>query len=363
MRVFVDAHVFDDLSQGSKTYLNGLYTSVLAVNLQDDFYFASNQISSVTKEFGTSLNVHALQYRSHSRVIRLGWNIPQLIQDHKIDWAHFQYISPARKTCAEIVTIHDLLFLDFPDYFPRNYRLARNFLFRRSAKRADWVLTVSEFSKNALMEYYDLDEEKIIITPNGILDFFWKHDNGTSDIGIKHNLKRFVLYVSRFEPRKNQLGLLDAYLKLELWKQEIQLVFVGGVGIQNSKFQMRYNSLDDKLKKCILVLEELSLRDLKWLYEKCELFVYPSFAEGFGIPPLEALACNANVICSNTTAMSEFRFLGDRLFDPNNQNKLIEKIEFYLKNPGSGKNQALQEYVKAHYSWDTAAKKFLGIFT
>ncbi len=361
MKLLVDAHVFDDLSQGSKTYLKGLYSSVLSSNSKDNFYFATNTVASFKNELENHANAHHLQYSSHNKFIRLGFEIPSLIKKHKIDWAHFQYISPIRKICAEIVTIHDLLFLDFPEYFPQDYRLTKNFLFKRSARRANWVLTVSEYSKQALIKHYNIDPDKIVITPNGILDFFLAPQLAISDLANRYSLGRFILYVSRFEPRKNQLGLLKSYLQLELWKQEIQLIYVGGKGIETHEFRKNYETLDKRIKENIFFLEDISLTDLKWLYEKCELFVYPSFAEGFGIPPLEALACGANIICSNTTAMSEFQFLGERLFDPNDQAVMTEKIDFYLKNPTSNRYLAI-DYLKTHYSWETAASRFHTLF-
>lgn len=362
MRFLVDAHVFDDLSQGSKTYLKGLYSSVLTTDRKDNFYFATNTIEGFEKELEHFENSHHIRYSGHNKFFRLGWEIPLLVKRNKIDWAHFQYISPVQKSCKEIVTIHDVLFLDFPEYFPQDYRLFKNFLFRRSARRAEWVLTVSEYSKRALIKHYGIDEQKIIITPNGILDFFWGPRILKSDVASRNGLEKFILYVSRFEPRKNQVGLLRSYLGLNLWKQGIQLVLVGGKGISTPEFKKCYDGLDARIKKKIFFLEDLSLTDLKWLYENCLLFVYPSFAEGFGIPPLEALACGANIICSNTTAMSEFDFLDTRLFDPRNEKEMTEKIKYFLDHPHDEDMSSVGDYLKTRYSWDTAAKQFLTLF-
>jgi glycosyltransferase involved in cell wall biosynthesis len=143
-----------------------------------------------------------------------------------------------------------------------------------------------------------------------------------------------------------------------LWKQGIQLVFVGGVGIKTPKFEEQYQALDEEVKGMIVFLHDLPVIDLKALYKNCLLFVYPSLAEGFGIPPLEALACGANVICSNTTAMTEFQFLSDRLFNPANLGEMKDKIDFFLKNPEKNK-LTTHDYLKSHYSWDTAAKRLL----
>ena len=360
MRLLVDAHVLDQLSQGSKTYIKGLYTGVFNINHQDDFYVAANCETSVHSELGVHANVHPLQYSSHNKFVRLGWEMSRIIKAKKIDWAHYQYISPIQKSCSEIVTIHDLLFLDYPNYFPLNYRLIKNFLFKRSAKRAEWVLTVSEYSKQALVRHFGINPDQIIITPNGILDTFWKNEGNENDACARYGLKHYVLYVSRIEPRKNHAGLLKAYLDLQLWKQEIQLVFIGGVGIKASEFEQQYQALDEKVKGMIVFLNDLTVLDLKNLYKNCLLFVYPSFAEGFGIPPLEALACGANVISSNTTAMAEFQFLGNRLFNPGNVGEMRDKIDFFLKNPGENR-LASQDYLKSHYSWDAGAIRLLNL--
>ena len=363
MRLLVDGHVLDDLSQGSKTYLNGLYNAVFKVDHQTEYYVATNHLSSFQKGFDKRFNVHHLQYKSHNKFLRLGWEIPRAIRANKLDWAHYQYISPALKTSQEIVTIHDLLFLDYPEYFPVEYRVVKNFLFKRSARRAEWVLTVSEHSKNALVRHYDISPEKIIITPNGILDLFWEESQNEIALG-QHpfGIQEYILYVSRIEPRKNQLGLLRAYLNLKLWDKGIQLVFVGGVGIKTPEFDSMYENLSEKVKGMIVFLRDVPAIELKWLYKNCLLFVYPSFAEGFGIPPLEALACGANVICSNTTAMAEFDFLKERSFDPNVLEEMTQKIEYFLDNPDRARSGITMEFLKTHYSWETAARRFLAIF-
>ncbi len=361
MRLFVDAHVFDDLNQGSKTYLKGLYTAALRMKSNHEFFFAVNEISSVSKELNEQSNVHPLQYTSHNKFLRLGSNIPRMIRNHKIDWAHFQYISPLAKSCNEIVTIHDLLFLDYPEYFPLKYRLINKYLFDRSAKRAEWILTVSEFSKRAIMRHFHISPEKIIVTPNGILDLYWEPGMAKSSFA-NQDFNDFILYVSRIEPRKNHIGLLKSYILLKLWQREIKLIFVGSLGIPSPEFYAYLHALPEHVKKFVIFLEDVELVDLKWLYQHCKLFVYPSLAEGFGIPPLEALACGASVICSGSTAMSEFKFLKDRLFDPCNQEELTDKIRYYLEDTAQQDHEATRQWIKENYSWELSSERLMRLF-
>ena len=258
MNVFLDAHVFDEAGQGSKTYLKGVFTEAIQHRRDINFVLTARDSDGLKSEFGSNLNVSYETYSSRNKFYRLALDITAKIRRNKIDVAHFTYISPVFKTCREILALHDLLFLDMPNYFPASYRLAKNYLFKRSAKRADWVTTLSEYSKETIIRFYGISEEKIIITPCGILDLYWAED--IDDVGIreKYNVRDYILYVSRIEPRKNHIALLRAYVELALWKKDIQLVFIGTPAIHVNEFSSFYDALDEKIKGKILFLQNLS---------------------------------------------------------------------------------------------------------
>src|SRR5690606_38990805 len=114
---FIDCHVFDKGFQGTRTYIEGLYKE-LVKDENSMFYFASNEPENLKKVFGQGDNCHYLKYKSFTAVGRLLFEIPLMLRRHKIDFAHFQYRVPPIKVGRYIVTIHDVLFEDFPDYFP-----------------------------------------------------------------------------------------------------------------------------------------------------------------------------------------------------------------------------------------------------
>ncbi len=357
MNLLVDAHLFDGAGQGTKTYLKGLYTPLIKNKASHTFFMAANRSESVAGEFEKLNNVKYLQYATSNKYVRLAFDIGRIIKSHRIDVAHFQYIAPLIKSCWEVVSIHDLLFLEFPEFFPRDYRISKDILFKRSAKRAELVTTVSAYSKEQLVRHYGISDSKIVITPNGVLDLYW--DRSVSKLPEHYELDRFILYVSRFEPRKNQLGLLKAYLGLRLWEKGIRLVFIGSHGIASPAFDQLYNSLDNHVRGQILMLEDIGFVELKAFYAACSLFVYPSFAEGFGIPPLEAAVCGATVICSNTTAMQEFDFFGDQLVNPNQENELQEKISYFLEHPvDPSTTNHVREIIRKRYNWEVSAETF-----
>ena len=187
MRLLVDAHVFDGKFQGTRTYLEGLYSRM--VNHGDiEFYFAAYDIHKLKKVFGKARNVHYVKLPYCGSIKRLLFVYPRIIEEYKIDYAHFQYITPLYKKCKEIVTMHDLLFLDYPQYFPSWYRLSKKLLFKASAKRADVLLTVSDYSKDAIVRHFPIEKNRIHITYNSILPI--GHIDNNFAIRGKYGLKK-----------------------------------------------------------------------------------------------------------------------------------------------------------------------------
>lgn len=354
MKLLVDAHVFDGKFQGTRTYLEGLYTQ-MTQHHDIDFFFAAHDIENIRKVFGEGDNIHYIQLNGESRLKRLALEYPRIIRKYKIDYAHFQYISPLFKTCREIVTVHDLLFLDFPQYFPASYKIKNKLLFKRSAKRADILLTVSEFSREEIFRHFSIRREQIHITYNSILP-----SSKIEDVDLKglYGLEKYILTVSRIEPRKNHLSLLRAFVDLNLKDKGFKLVMVGGKDLQYAEFFNYYNNLDDETKQSVVFLQ-VPFNHLVSLYRNCRLFVFPSYGEGFGIPPIEAVAYNAPLLCSNATAMSEFCLPEELYFNPSDIEELKLKMVSQLNAPMD--NTLYKENVLSQYSWDRIAENYYSL--
>jgi glycosyltransferase involved in cell wall biosynthesis len=351
---FVDCHVFDGNLQGTTTYLKGLYQELIN-DKSKNFFLAAHSIDNLQSIFGTHENVIFLKYASKNKIFRLLYDIPKLITKHKIDYAHFQYVVPPIKKCQYIVTIHDVLFLDYPQYFPLLYRIKNRFLFKKSAKKSDLVLTVSQYSKDKIEEHFNVSNVKII--PNAVDPEYFKQYNKETEVQIvkrKYNLENYFLFVSRWEPRKNHHSLLKTFVENEHYKK-YKIVFVGDDAIENKAYNSYYQFLENDIKEKVVRLKNVEFQDLVHLIRAARLSIYPSLAEGFGIPPLESIACGIPTVCSNTTAMSDFDFIGDCLFDPLNTNDLNLKINNALN------DNLLEEkkhQVEKKYNWNSSANFF-----
>jgi glycosyltransferase involved in cell wall biosynthesis len=357
MNLFVDSHVFDGILQGSRTYLKELYRELILQNPSVNFFLGAYDVQTLEKEFGKHNNVRFVRYRTRNKYLRMAISIPYLILKHKIDIAHYQYISPPLKLSKEILTIHDVLFLDFPDQFPPVYRVINKLLFKWSARRADYILTVSDYERQSIAGHFRISPEDIHVIQNGVAEDFFEPVGELPDIIKRFNLEKYLLYVSRIEPRKNHVLLLKAFVELNLWKEGYNLVFIGSVTLKAPLLDNYLKDLSPEIKATVRFIDGSYGNELKSFYRNCRLFIYPSLAEGFGIPPLEAIASGVPVLCSNTTSMSDFSFLKDRLFDPGSIGDLKEKIMKYLDDEENDFHEDI-EYVRKNYSWKNSAKAF-----
>lgn len=354
LKIFVDCHVFDGTFQGTTTYLRGIYTEM--VKEKDiTFYFAASDTDRLKEIFGTAENINYLQYKKHNKFYRLLVDIPGMIKEHKIDYAHFQYIVPPVKYCRYIVSLHDVIFMEYPEYFPAAYRLKNGLLFKASAKKADILLTISEYSRTQIKKHFGLDSHGI--TVNTADDVFFEPYNKAEvqqQVQQKFGISNYWLFVSRREPRKNHHGLLKAFYEGGFYKK-YSLVLVGDNAIKNEEFERLYNTLPEEVKQKVFSFSRVGFNDMLLMLRGASLSVYPSIAEGFGIPPLEAAAAGIPVACSGATAMSDFTFLGNALFDPYSTEDMIEKINYALAHPTPG----LSAQVSQKYSWAHAAQVLL----
>jgi glycosyltransferase involved in cell wall biosynthesis len=157
--------------------------------------------------------------------------------------------------------------------------------------------------------------------------------------------------------------LIRAFRDLQL-HQDYHLVFIGQESLSSPQLDFVLNELPEEVKERIHWLENISPGHLLHFYNAARLFVFPSKAEGFGIPPLEAAALKTPVLCSGTTAMHDFEFFGEDLFDPLNEREFRNKLQARLTNPPiPDRLSAISRTIAERYSWKTAAEELFKAIT
>lgn len=365
MKIFVDAYLLNKEFQGTKTYITNLYQNLSQLHHTIDITFGVTNASELYEEWQHFSNITLYQYKTANRWIRMWKEIPQYLQDNAFDFAHFQYIIPFRKAnnCKYIVTIHDVLFLDFPAEFPIFYRVSRKILFGYSAKKSDVLLTVSSYSKERIATHFCLKKSAIQITPNGVSKKYFEDYNKDESKAfiLKHYGidKKIILYVSRIEPRKNQQLLVRFFDDLHQQSKDFSLVFIGKKSLDNKKLNNALQQIQEQTRENIYFIEQVSDNDLLTFYQASSYFIYPSFSEGFGIPPLEAAALQIPVLCSNQTAMQDFSFFEPFFENPNSiefKTKFSQIVDFESKTL-----QKISKTIQQKYNWKSIAEDFYEI--
>ena len=360
IKIFVDCHKFDEDYQGITSYIKGLYNE-LSKDENFHFYFASSNSNSLKKVFGEASNITYLDYFSNNKWIRLLIDIPLKILKYKIDFAHFQYIVPPIKNCKYIVSTHDVLFLDYPEYFPKINALKNKWLYYLSAKKSDIVLTGSQFSKEKIQKHFNINN--VYVTVYGVEPIFFEKynkDQLQQEVYLKYQFDKYIIYTSRHEPRKNHYRLLKAFIELKLYLN-YHLVLIGDVTFNDKNFDKLLSISNEEIKNKVVFLNKVDFKSMILLLRAATLSVYPSIAEGFGLPPLESVAAEVPTLCSNKTSMVEFTFFGDDFIDPLNQEDINTKILSKLSKNDSERQNDLSNFVANKYNWSASAKSFLEI--
>jgi len=284
---------------------------------------------------------------------------------------HINFIGLAG--CAKsVITIHDLSFLRYPEFFSAR----KNFWHftinvKKLVKKFDLIVAVSEHTKRDIIELCGVDENKIKVIYSGTGKGFRKILSIDADCGKlleiknKYNLPdKFILYLGTVEPRKNIEGIIAAYSEMRRAKsglEKVRLIIAGSKGWKSKKIYKNWEQ--SEFKDDIKFLDYIAGEDKVYLYNLASVFIYPSFYEGFGLPPLEAMACGAPVVASYSSSLPEV--IGDAglLVDPYNIRDIARAMESILSDE-TLKNKLVERGLERSkkFSWENAAKQYLEIF-
>lgn len=273
--------------------------------------------------------------------------------------------SPLIPFCPLVVGICDLIYWLYPEDCPSKlgHQYAR-FMLRRAAQRARVIVTRSRHSLNDIVRHLDVPEGKIVIVPDAVDNKIYRPMDGDELLrGIKKRYgidKDFILYTGNHHPHKNLVSLVEAFSRLRR-RKDYQLVIAGKRDYRRKDLFTTINKLG--LEENIIFTDHVPEEELPSLYNAAKLFVFPSLYEGFGLPPLEAMACGTPVVTSNTSSLPEVVGEAAMMINPRKIEEITEAMETILDSPGLQKELSRKGIERAKlFSWEDAAKKMLKVF-
>ena len=364
MRIGIDARKLHDYGIG--TYIRNLLRELAAIDRQTEYVlFTRPQDVGVAASLGE--NFRAVPNRSGHYSLAEQISIPLAVKRERLDLFHAtHYVLPAMTPSKTVVTIHDCIHLMFPQYQRHRvaYAYARASLFT-AAHKSDRIFTVSEQSKRDILKFFNVPPEKIVVTPNAIDNRFSappseEHVTQTRErYQLSHS---YLLYVGNIKPHKNLERLIEAFHLVRLQgRSELELLIIGD---EISKLQsLRRAVRKYDIHRYVRFLGYVPDKTLAVLYRLASVFVFPSLYEGFGLPPLEAMASGTPVVTSNVSSLPEV--VGDAavLVDPYNAEAIAHGILTVLRSMHL-RNELRERGLKRvkDYSWTRSVQRVRQIY-
>ncbi|MFC2133301.1 glycosyltransferase family 4 protein [Bacteroidota bacterium] len=330
MRIGIDARVLDRKITGTGRYLLNLLYELPQQDSKNEYVLFTNADLDIDQNFYKVVRIEKsiVPFKIFSPYY-LNVILPRLIKKEKIDVLFSPNILiPIVKMegVKFISVVHDVIPWVYPGYYPYLYKKYLSFFVPRSLQKSDIVITVSKHSMRDIINTFGLPEDKIRVVHNTASDKFIKSNKVTND--LLNSFKdldlpdNYLLYVGVIEPRKNVMGLIKIFDELNRKGSNLRLVIVGKPGYNSQSIM---NEIA-KRGKNIIHFPYLFDDPLAHTFKNAFAFIFPSYYEGFGIPPLEAMQCGIPVLASNRSSLTEVVGEGGILYDPDNHDKFVEDI-------------------------------------
>jgi glycosyltransferase involved in cell wall biosynthesis len=365
MRVAIDARKLHDFGIG--TYIRNLLRQLARLDRDTEYVLLCQEPDlGVAAQLGP--NFRGVLEPSPNYSLREQIHVPWVIMREKPDVYHApHYVLPAGVRCRKVVTIHDCIHLMFPQYLPNRaaYAYARTTMWA-AARRSDRILTVSEASKRDILHFFNVSPDKVGVISNAIDDRFAvaPRDEDVARVRERYQLdQRFVLYVGNIKPHKNLVRLIEAFAELRTREglDDVKLLIIGDEMSKLPALRRAVHRL--KLHKHVRFLGYVPDETLAILYRLATVFVFPSLYEGFGLPPLEAMASGAPVVTSNVSSLPEVTGDAAMLVDPYDVESIVSGVARVLTDPALAAEMRQKGFARAReFSWERSVEQTLRVY-
>jgi glycosyltransferase involved in cell wall biosynthesis len=379
MKIGVDLRCFQEgRKSGVAEYALNLLSKLLEIDRENQYVLFFNSFQKTEIDLGDLVaysNVEVKIFRYPNKLLNLFFwyfNWPKIDRmlggTDVLFFPNINFAAWSKKTKA-ILTIHDLSFERYSETFSWKRRLWHFFVNpKKLSRKADKIVAVSDSTRNDLEKLYEIKSSKIKVIHSAAGENFTvldRNDLKLAEIAKSYNLPyKFILYLGTIEPRKNIIGIIRAFNQLRSLNDaelnKYKLVIAGAVGWKSEKiFSEIKNS---PFTEDIIMTGVVAKDDMSAVYNLASIFIYPSFFEGFGFPPLEAMQCGLPVVASNNSSLPEIVGEAGILVDPDKPDEIYQAMKEVLQNRelSAKLRQSGLERAKK-FTWQETAEKFLEV--
>ena len=368
MRIGIDAHSVGTKLGGNESYAVNLIEALAQIDSVNHYtiYVTTSEARDRFTDRWSNFKVRSTL--PHTPLIRIPISLSAELRKRPVDVLHVQFTAPPFCPCPVVVSIHDLSFEHLPETFKRRSRTQLRLTVRHSARRATRILSLSEHTRRDIIETYRIDAEKVSAIPLAAAEHFGPVNDNRELQRVRHNYGiagDYILCVGSIQPRKNLARLIRAYALLRGNSSADKLPKLVLVGKCAWLYDETLRTLEKAgVKDTVVVTGYVPESDLPALYSGALCFVYPSYFEGFGLPPLEAMKCGAPVIVGDRTSLPEV--VGDAALsvDPFDIEAIAAAITRLVNNSTLRHELSVRGQERARmFSWQHTARETLKVYT
>lgn len=367
MRIAIDAHTVGTKLGGNESYAVNLIEALATIDSVNQYTIYITTTEARERFSSRWPNFKVRSTLPHTPLIRIPLTLSAELRKNPVDVLHVQFTAPPFCPCPVVVSIHDLSFEHLPQTFNRRSRTQLKLTVRHSARRAARILSLSEHTRRDIIETYSISPQRVTAIPIAAPDHFGPIMDYRELQRVRHNYGidgDYILSVGSIQPRKNLARLVRAYASLRESGSAAKLPKLVLVGKCAWLYDETLRALDEtNIKDAVVLTGYVPETDLPALYSGALCFVYPSYFEGFGLPPLEAMKCGAAVIVGNRTSLPEV--VGDAALavDPFDIDAIAGAIKKVINDSALRKVLSVKGQERAReFNWRETARKTLAVY-